>query len=78
MSDEPAESTARLFLFDTSHYAMWAEDVAAEAKVPADVVPAPPETDAKCGLALRVPGDRAEELRTAFDEEGIPYSLLEG
>ena len=68
---------ARVFIFDTSHHAMWAEDVAEDNAIPAEVVPAPPDADAKCGLALRVPEDRAEELRTAFDGEGVPYRELE-
>lgn len=68
---------ARIFLFDTSHHAMWAEDVADEKAITAEVVPAPAEVDAKCGLALRVPEDRADDLRTAFDGEGIPYAELD-
>lgn len=69
---------ARVFLFDTSHHAMWAEDVAGEQEVPAEVIPAPPEADAKCGVALRVPAENADDLRATFDGEGIPYTVLDG
>ncbi|HSR43382.1 MAG TPA: DUF3343 domain-containing protein [Longimicrobiales bacterium] len=68
---------ARTFVFDTTHHAMWAEDVAREEKVSVDVVPAPPEVEAKCGLAIRTSAGAAARLKEAFDEKGIPYTILE-
>jgi len=41
-----------------------------------EVVPAPPQADAKCGLALRTSASETDSLREAFDEKGIPYSIL--
>lgn len=76
MTEKTAADT-RIFVFDTTHHAMWAEDLARDRKVPVDVVPAPPEVEAKCGLAIRTAADRAAELRDAFDEKGIPYAVLE-
>ena len=66
----------RTFIFETTHHAMWAEDVAREQAIPAEVVPAPPEADAKCGLALRTLDDQADTLAAALEKEGIVYKLL--
>ena len=62
-----------LFTFDTTHLALWAEDTARERAIPAEIVPAPPEAKAKCGLALRTSAASAEELATALTEEGITF-----
>lgn len=62
-----------VFTFDTSHHALWAEDVAREREVPVEVIPAPPETGSKCDLALRLLRIRAGELEQAFRSEGIEF-----
>lgn len=66
-------TTRRLYLFDTTNSAMWAEDVALERGIPAEVVPAPPEADAKCGLALRTLAEHAPSLEKALADEGVPF-----
>lgn len=66
-------TTRRLYLFDTTNSAMWAEDVALERGIPAEVVPAPPEADAKCGLALRTLAEHAPALEKALADEGVPF-----
>lgn len=66
-------SASAVFTFETTHLAMWAEDVARERDVPAEVVPAPPEARAKCGLALQTLPERAEELEGALRDEGIEF-----
>lgn len=71
-----APPETRTFIFETTHHAMWAEDVAREQSIPAEVVPAPPAADAKCGLALRTPEPQADRLASALDQEGIVYKLL--
>ena len=55
---------------------MWAEDVAREQAIPAEVVPAPPEGGAKCGAALQVSPERTSELSAALKQEGILYRVL--
>jgi hypothetical protein len=62
-----------LFAFDTTHMALWAEEVAREAGVPAEVVPAPPELEALCALALLTLPDRVEQLRGALEEAGVVF-----
>ncbi len=65
-----------LFLFESSHYALWAEDVARERQVAVKVVPAPPRAEATCGLAIEIPAADAAPLAAAFEEEGIAYRRL--
>lgn len=66
-------SATRTFTFASTHHAMWAEDVAQERAIPAEVVPAPPSAGSICGMALRTTEDRAQELAEALDQEGIKY-----
>ena len=74
-----SEATAELlFTFDTTHMALWAEDTAREKSIPAEVVPAPPETKAKCGLALRTTAEYADELSAALCEDGITFGTYAG
>ena len=67
-----------LFTFETTHMALWAEDTARERGIPAEVVPAPPEAKAKCGLALKTSHQRTEELAGALTEEGITFGTHAG
>lgn len=71
MTDEAA-----VFTFDTTHHALWAEEVAGEAGIPVEVIPAPPAAGARCNLALAaLPHDvprLAEELRAG----GVPFALF--
>jgi hypothetical protein len=62
-----------LFTFETTHMALWAEDTARERGIPAEVVPAPPQAKAKCGLALRTTLARFEELAQALRDEGVSF-----
>lgn len=60
------------FVFETTTAALWAEEVAQGRGIPAELVPAPSESRAKCDLALVTLPDRGEELGVALDEEGVP------
>ena len=74
-----SEATAELvFTFDTTHLALWAEDTARERRIPAEVVPAPPEAKAKCGLALRTAAEHVDALSAALGEEGITFGTYAG
>lgn len=59
------------FTFDTTHMALWAEEVATAAGIPNEVVPNPPGSGALCDLALAVSTDRADELAAALAEAGV-------
>lgn len=67
-----------LFLFDTTTAAMWAEEVAAEEGIPAEVVPAPADADAKCDLALRVRAADRTRMAGTMEREGIDYVVHGG
>jgi hypothetical protein len=67
-----------LFTFDTTHHALWAEEVASEAGIPTEVVPAPPASAARCNLALRTLPADIPRLREALSAEGVPYRLHDG
>lgn len=67
----------RILVFDTTHHAMWAEEIAREQGVAVEVVPAPEGVDAKCGMALEVLPDSLESLQAALDKEGIPFTLYQ-
>lgn len=65
----------RLFTFDTTHHALWAEVVAGAAGIPAGVVPAPPGAHARCNLALETFPEELPRLAAALDAAGVPYTL---
>ena len=65
----------RIVIFDTTHHALWAEEVAREKGFAVEVVPAPEGVDAKCGMALEVLPDTFDELQAALTREGIPFKV---
>jgi hypothetical protein len=66
-----------LLTFDTTHHALWAEEVLQESGFACDVVPAPAAAAARCNLAIEVlPEDwsrAADTLRTA----GVPFATFQ-
>lgn len=60
-----------VFGFATTHDALSAEAVLAEAQVTAIVIPAPKALGTLCGLALRVPSDEASCAAEALGTAGI-------
>jgi hypothetical protein len=67
----------RVLVFDTTHHALWAEQVALEAGCAAEVVPAPPAAHARCGLALAfLPAEEAP-LLAALAAAGVPCRVAE-
>jgi hypothetical protein len=60
-----------MITFDTTHHALWAEEIAGEHGIPAQPVPAPAEANAQCSIALEVlPGDE-ERLVALLEEAGV-------
>lgn len=64
-----------VLVFDTTHHAMWAEEVAKEHGMPVEVIPAPEDVDAKCGMALEVLPEAFQQLQDVLKTEGIPYKI---
>lgn len=65
------------FTFDTTHHALWAEEVANERRIATELVPAPSEANARCNLALITLDEEIGTLALALDEESVPYRLYE-
>lgn len=65
-----------ILIFNTTHHAMWAEELARENGIAAEVVPAPEQAEAKCGLALEVLPDSVEQLTAVLNREGVPHRVL--
>jgi hypothetical protein len=65
----------RIVIFDTTHHALWAEEVARDRGIAVEVIPAPEGVDAKCGMALEVLEESFEDLQSIFAQEGIPYKI---
>jgi hypothetical protein len=70
-------SPPRVFTFDTTHHALWAEEVARERDVPAEVIPAPAAAHARCNLALETLPEYVERLGGFLEAEGVPFRLYE-
>jgi hypothetical protein len=65
----------KIVVFDSTHHALWAEELAKEKGFAVEVVPAPAGASAKCGMALEVLEERLEELKSILAQEGIPYKV---
>ena len=66
----------RLLVFDTTHHALWAEEIALQHHLGADVVPAPAAADAKCDLALGYLAEDEAALLAALDAAGVAYRVF--
>jgi len=65
----------RVFVFDSTHHALWAEQIALESGLAVQVIPAPAGADAKCDLALEALAEDTDALATVFREAGIAFRL---
>lgn len=63
----------RILTFDTTLHALWAEQIALERALGAQVVPAPPDAHAKCDLALEVLEEDAAALEHALRTAGVEF-----
>jgi len=69
--------TELIVTFDTTHMALWAEEVARAENIPMEVIPAPPERRARCDLALAFRPVDLDRLRAALDAAGVLYEAPE-
>ena len=60
-----------LLVFDTTHHALWAEDVARGRGIAVEPVPAPADAGAGCDLALELLEEDLSRLEAALREEGV-------
>lgn len=62
-----------VLVFDTTHHALWAEQVALGNGFAAQIEPAPVEARAKCALALSYLPDEEVDLLAALERAGVPF-----
>lgn len=67
----------RILVFDTTHHALWAEEVAGEMRLGAEVVPAPAASGAGCDLAIEALEEDLVRLIAALRERGIVFRVYE-
>lgn len=63
-----------LLTFDTTHHAIWAEQVALEHGLAAQVVPAPADSSAGCDLALETLPEDVARLEQELGARKIAYA----
>jgi hypothetical protein len=62
-----------VFVFDTTHHALWAEQLVLDARVAAQVIPAPADTEARCDLALECLSTDREVVERVLRGAGVPF-----
>ncbi|MGH7507355.1 MAG: DUF3343 domain-containing protein [Longimicrobiales bacterium] len=65
----------KLLTFDTTHHALWAEELAMGKGLGAQVVPAPADADAKCDLSLEVLPEDFMVLVDALRAVGVQFRV---
>ena len=75
MVSDHSQATPPVFVFETTHHALWAEEVARECGIPAEVVPAPPAARARCSLALETLAEDVDFLASSLQSHGVPHAL---
>lgn len=68
----------RILTFDTTHHALWAEEIALERGFGIQIVPAPAASRAKCDLAIEVLPEDFEGLGEVLREMGVEFRVFEG
>lgn len=63
----------RLLTFDTTHHALWAEQLAHEHGLAAEPTPAPPESGARCDIALEFLPDEESQLVAVLHAAGVAF-----
>ena len=67
-----------VFTFDTTHHALWSEELALEAGIAHEVVPAPAAADARCGIGIEVLAGDVERFRALLRSAGVEHGVHEG
>jgi hypothetical protein len=67
----------RVLVFETTHHALWAEEVARDLRLGAQVVPAPAASRAGCDLAIEALDEDLAALFDALRERSIVFRVFE-
>jgi hypothetical protein len=68
---------ARLLTFDTTHHALLAEQLAHDHGLAAEVTPAPPQSGAKCDLAIEYLIDEEEALLNVLRNAAVEFRIFD-
>jgi hypothetical protein len=71
-------SQRTLFTFETTHHALWSEELAVAAGLACELVPAPAAANARCNLALETLEEEVEQLRQLLTREGVLFQVFIG
>jgi len=69
--------TTPILTFDTTHHALWAEEVAKDNRVPIDIVPAPADANARCDIAIATLPEEVERLAALLSLAGIEFRIFQ-
>lgn len=67
-----------LFTFDTTHHALWAEEIAREQRIAHEVVPAPSDANARCDIALETLSEERERMSDALEAVDVQFRIYPG
>jgi hypothetical protein len=67
-----------ILTFDTTHHALYAEEIAREQGIGAEIVPAPSDAAARCDLALEFMLVEKQQLCDALDAAGVAFKVYRG
>lgn len=65
----------RLLTFDTTHHALWAEELLLGGGLAAAVVPVPPGTGALCDLAIEFLPPEEDAVLALLREAGVQFRV---
>lgn len=65
----------RLLTFDTTHHALWAEELLLEGGLAAAVVPVPPASRALCDLAIEFLPQEEEAVLSLLQQAGVQFRV---
>ena len=68
---------ARLLTFDTTHHALLAEQLALDSGLAAVVTPAPPQSGAKCDLAIEYLIEEEEALLKVLRGAAVEFRIFD-
>jgi hypothetical protein len=67
-----------LLTFDTTHHALYAEQIAHEHGLAAEPTPAPPEAGALCDIALEYLAEEEAQLAAALRAAHVAFRIWRG
>ena len=71
----PSEMQTIYVTFETTHHALWAEELAREHGIPSELVAAPSQAHARCNLALTTFATDETRMADLLEREGVPFGL---